>query len=150
MLYKRDEEYALKVIDKAIYGTLSMVDLEGKPYGVPISFARVENYIYFHGAINGKKINILKNNGSVSLSCVNKMAVDSRKFTTDYSAAIVEGVIEFIDDEKEKIKGLKALSLKYSSEDMDRFDEVISRSIKRTLVFKMRIENIYGKGKLNE
>lgn len=42
-----DREFGLKVIDKATYGVLAMVD-EGKPYCIPLSIVRDGNTLYFH------------------------------------------------------------------------------------------------------
>ena len=146
--YERDREYALKVIDSCIYGTLSMVDLKGDPYGVPISLARIDDHIYFHGSLKGKKMEILQNTPRVSLSCVGKFELVEEEFTTYYQSAIVEGVVEIVEDRDEKVEGLRTLSLKYASSSMDKFEEAIDRSIDKTMVFKMYIENIYGKGKI--
>ena len=93
MKYIRDLDYALKVIDECLYGTLSMIDGDGYPYGIPISLVRVGEYIYFHGSRKGKKIELLKSKPMVSLSCVGKTMVIEEEFTTIYQSAIVAGVI---------------------------------------------------------
>ena len=70
------------------------------------------------------------------------------KFITIYRSAIAGGDIEIVEDEKEKIAGLKALVLKYTPLVIDRFDEEIDKSLKHTMVFKLKIAAISGKGKL--
>ena len=53
--------WALEVMDKAPYITVSMTDSEGMPYAVPLSLARTdEKTFYFHCAVEGKKLDILK------------------------------------------------------------------------------------------
>lgn len=148
MKYERDKEYALKVIDSCLYGTLSLIDVLGQPYGIPMSLARIGDNIYFHGSLKGKKIEAFKKNTKASLSCVGNTKVVPEKFTTIYRSAIVEGDIEIVEDEKEKIAGLKALVLKYTPSVIDRFDEEIDKSLKHTMVFKLKIAAISGKGKL--
>lgn len=60
MKYERDKEYALKVIYSYLYGTLSLIDVLGQPFGIPMSLARIGDNIYFHGSLKGKKIEAFK------------------------------------------------------------------------------------------
>lgn len=54
----RDPAFAWLVFDQAAYGVLSMRD-EGGGYGVPVSPARIGEKIYFHCAMEGKKVDCL-------------------------------------------------------------------------------------------
>lgn len=51
-----DSQWALEVMRKAPYITVSFIDEDGKAYGLPLSLASDdgENW-YFHGALEGKK-----------------------------------------------------------------------------------------------
>ena len=44
------EAFGLGIIDKSRYGVLSMVDRDGKPFGLPLSIARDGHCMYFHSA----------------------------------------------------------------------------------------------------
>ena len=49
-----DAAFALEVLDKAPYVTVSMTRPDGTPYGLPLSLARIdENTFYFHCALEG-------------------------------------------------------------------------------------------------
>lgn len=50
-----DSQWALEVMRKAPYITVSFIDEDGKAYGLPLSLASDdgENW-YFHGALEGK------------------------------------------------------------------------------------------------
>ena len=149
MKYIRDLDYALKVIDECLYGTLSMIDGDGYPYGIPINLVRVGEYIYFHGSRKGKKIELLESKPMVSLSGVGKTMVIEEEFTTIYQSAIVAGVIEFVLSSKEKLMALRELSLKYTPSVMDRFEAEAIKGLEYTEVFKMKIMEISGKGKID-
>ena len=41
------KEFALQVVDKCQYATLSMIS-DGKPYCVPLSIVRIDDFVYFH------------------------------------------------------------------------------------------------------
>jgi Pyridoxamine 5'-phosphate oxidase len=50
------EEEALHLLAKGEYGVLSTVGPDGSPYGVPLSYIYREGEIYFHSAIEGRKV----------------------------------------------------------------------------------------------
>ena len=52
------------IIEQATVCRLAMVD-GNKPYIVPLSFGYQANTLYFHGALTGRKIDILKENPNV-------------------------------------------------------------------------------------
>lgn len=50
-----DSDWALEVMHKAPYITVSFIDEEGKPYGLPLSLVSDDDVNwYFHGALEGK------------------------------------------------------------------------------------------------
>lgn len=71
-------EWAYEIMDKAPYITVAMTEEDGTPYAVPLSLARVKNenedenfgVYYFHGAMEGKKLDIISKNPKVWLSAV--------------------------------------------------------------------------------
>ena len=85
----------------------------------------------------------------VSLSCVGKTMVIEEEFTTIYQSAIIAGVIEFVLSSKEKLMALRELSLKYTPSVMDRFEAEAIKGLEYTEVFKMKIMEISGKGKID-
>ena len=66
-----DSEWALEIMHKAPYITVSFIDEEGKPYGLPLSLASDDDVNwYFHGALEGKKLEAIKAHPEVCLSAV--------------------------------------------------------------------------------
>ena len=56
-----DAAFALEVLDKAPYITVSFTRADGTPYGVPLSLARTDDKtFYFHCAQEGDKLEHLK------------------------------------------------------------------------------------------
>ena len=52
-----DSGWALEVMHKAPYITVSFIDEDGKPYSLSLSFASDDDVNwYFHGALEGKKL----------------------------------------------------------------------------------------------
>ena len=53
---------------KAPYITVSFIDEEGKPYGLPLSLASDDDVHWsFHGALEGKKLEAIKAHPEVCL-----------------------------------------------------------------------------------
>ena len=66
-----DSQWALEVMHKAPYMTVSFIDEDGKPYGLPLSLASDDDVNwYFHGALEGKKLEAIKAHSEVCLSAV--------------------------------------------------------------------------------
>jgi len=139
-------EFALEVIDKAPFVNLSMVN-NNKPYAVPVSIVREGNHLYFHCALKGQKIDALENNNNVMLTGVRRCLPRPEDFTLEYESAVIEGCANKVEDEEEKIYALRLICEKYASSNMANFDSAVNKSLDRTNVIKIVIENIYGKRK---
>ena len=71
-----DSGWALEVMHKAPYITVSFIDEDGKPYGLPLSLASDDDVNwYFHGALEGKKLEAIKTHPDVRLRLVQRTAV---------------------------------------------------------------------------
>ena len=107
-----DSEWALEVMHKAPYITVSFIDEEGKPYSLPLSLASDDDVNwYFHGALEGKKLEAIKAHPEVCLSAVTRCAPTvgpkDGSFTLQFKSATAFGKAEIVTDEAEKIHGLR-------------------------------------------
>jgi len=137
-------EWALEVFDKAPYVTVSMCGQDGEPYAVPLSLARTdETTFYFHCALEGHKLDLLRQNSKVCLSAVSKckpvVGPKDGSFTLEFKSAIGYGVVEVVDDESEKVLALRAICDRFLPSHMDAFDASVARSIGRTAVVRIRL-----------
>lgn len=142
-----DQAFALDVIDRCAYAVMSMVSPDGSPYGVPLSIVRIDEYIYFHCAPEGKKLEALRKNPKVSVSCVGNVKPLTDEFTTEFESAIVLGTAERVEAISEKIEALRAICLRYTPTHMDAFDSEVARSLHRTEVWKIHIDEVSSKRK---
>ncbi len=137
-------EWALEVLTKAPYITLSMTEQDGTPYAIPLSLAKADNgCLYFHGAQEGKKIEILKQNNKVCLSAVTKckpvVGPKDNSFTLEFQSAIAFGIAEEVTDEDEKIYAMKTICERFLPNHMAAFNSSIERSLQRTAVYKITL-----------
>lgn len=139
-----DAAWALEVMDKAPYMTVSMTDVNGMPYSVPLSLARVNsNTFYFHCATEGKKLDILRTNPHVCLTAVSKckptVGPKDGSFSLEYKSAIAFGRTEIVTDDAEKREALRAISQRFLPNHMDAFEAALERSMARTAVVRITL-----------
>lgn len=125
-------------------GVLALIDSDGKPYGVPMSFVYdgVDS-IYFHSALSGRKIDCVRNNPNVCFTVIANDEIHPEDFTTYFKSVIVEGVISMLFDEIEIISALRLLSSKYSPG--LNCESEIEKGLGRVSVLKLKIDSITGK-----
>ena len=139
-----DAAWALEVMDKAPYMTVSMTDVNGMPYSVPLSLACVNgNTFYFHCATEGKKLDILRTNPHVCLTAVSKckptVGPKDGSFSLEYKSAIAFGRTEIVTDDAEKREALRAISQRFLPNHMDAFEAALERSMARTAVVRITL-----------
>ena len=140
------QEEATSILKKAEYGILSTVSEKGEPYGVPLNFCIIDNDIYFHCAVEGRKNDNIKHNKSVSFCAVGDTELLPDKFGTKYESVIVSGEIEEVLDSDKQI-ALEGLLRKYSNEYFDKGLTYIEDLREKTKVFKISVNTISGKAR---
>ena len=139
-----DVAFALEVLDKAPYITVSFTRPDGNPYGVPLSLARTDDKtFYFHCALEGDKLDCIAANPTVALSAVTRctptVGPKDGSFTLQYKSAMAVGIAEIVTDNFEKIEALRLICQRFLPHHMDAFDAAIERSLKRTAVVKITL-----------
>lgn len=141
------EESAWGVVDKCEYAFLAMTAEDGSPYGLPVTIVREGCAIYFHSAMEGRKVECLRRSPRVCLSCVGDTRVPPGKFTTLFESAVVFGMAEEVTGDDEKIHALRLLCQRHTPDNMAAFDKAAAKSLGRTGVWKITAEEITGKAK---
>lgn len=139
-----DSQWALEVMRKAPYITVSFTRADGSAYGVPLSLACTsEDVWYFHCAPEGDKLDAIAVHPEVYLSAVTKcqptVGPKDGTFTLQYRSAIAFGRAERVTDTEEKIEALRVISQRFLPKHMDAFDEAVQRSLHRTEVVRITL-----------
>lgn len=140
-------EDTIDLLQKGEYGILSVCSAEYGPYGIPMSYVYLHDRIYFHGAMRGTKLSIIRENKRVSFCIVGKTQVIPDQVTTLYQSAIVYGIAQEVSDEKECHAALVGFAEKYCPDHMEIGMQSIRNNIKRTNVFALSITGMTGKRK---
>ena len=145
--------FALEVLDKAPYITVSFTRPDGSPYGVPLSLARTDDKtFYFHCALEGEKLDCISANPKVAMSavtkCVPTVGPKDGCFTLQYKSAMAVGKAEIVKNRDEKIEALRAICQRFLPKHMDAFDDAIAHSLDITAVVRITLtEQPTGKRK---
>ena len=120
----------------------------GYPYILPLNFGlsikedKIE--LYFHGAMEGTKYDLIEKDNRVSfeMDCGHKLVTEIERgnCTMEYKSVIGQGYIEMLSDD-EKYDALCILMRHYHQEDFP-FDKSV---MPHTKVFKLVVEKVTGK-----
>ncbi len=142
---ERGREFAFAVIDACEYGTVALQGEE--PYCLPLSLVRVGEDLYFHCALEGKKLDLLRENHNVWVSFVSENVAAVDDFTTYFRSAMVKGTATEVMDAEEKVAALRALCEKLTPAHMSAFDGEVARSFAVTGIWKIHMNEITAKEK---
>ena len=118
---------------------------KNQAYIVPLSFGYDGRSLYFHGFLEGKKINILRENNTVCFECDSggePISSDTAcSWSVRYKSVIGYGKAWFVDDIDEKMKALEIIMNHYS----ERSFAYPEKTVGKTAVIRVDIESITGK-----
>ncbi len=148
-----DFDRIISVMEKCEVCHVAFLDDE-YPYVVPMNFGMDANgekvTLYFHGAIAGKKHDLLVKNNKVSfamernLGIVTGPAVGACECTMAYESIMGHGVMEYITDTAEKNIALRKILDHYKVNEGPDYhfqDKVVSH----TAILKLEVREITGK-----
>lgn len=142
-----DEASALELLDTGEYGFLAMNGRNGFGYGIPLSYVKEENRLYFHCAPEGYKLECLRASPAVSFCVVGKTRLLPRQFTTAYESVLVFGHAHLDLPEEERRHALRLLAKKYAPAFPEIGEKYIEKSFHRTNIIRVDIVHITGKCK---
>lgn len=144
-----EQESAIYLLATGEYGVLSLATIENEPYGIPLNYAwDGMNCIYFHCAVEGRKLELLMKNSLASFCVVGKTNVIPEKFSTGYESIIVKGMLRIGLFEEEKLTGLNLLVKKYSPSYQSEGQKYIEKLFHQTEVLRFDIQEVSGKSKV--
>lgn len=137
---------AQELLSTSSYGVLSMVNVDGGGYGVPLSYAiDPEGNIFFHVAKIGHKLDNLTSDNRVTFTIIGDTQVVPEKFSTQYESVIAFGKVEILENEEERIHAARLLIEKYSPEFSIQGEAYIEKAIKHIKVLKLTVDHISAK-----
>ena len=136
-------EEAVQILQNSTSGVLALLGDGDYPYAVPMSHFYTPERLYFHGAVEGHKVDAIRRHGKASFCVVAQDDVKEETFTTHFCSVIAFGSIRIVEDEKEKRTAITALAQRFSpGRDPSR---EIAGSMGHMHMLVMDIEHLTGK-----
>jgi hypothetical protein len=132
-----------EVIKKATVCRLGLVDRD-EAYIVPVNFGYERNAIYFHSALEGRKVELIKRNNRVCFEIDTDVAIektDKSNCSVKYRSVIGRGRAYILESNEEKLRGLKVIMRQCTGGEYSFSEERLDS----VLVVEIRIEKITGK-----
>ncbi len=139
-----DESAIEAIINASLVCRLALSDGD-QPYIVPLSFGYQDRTLYFHSALEGKKIDIIKINNRICFEFdINTEIIEAEKackWGIKYQSVIGFGKAVLVENIEEKQKALNIIISQYSDQNFHFPD----KAIKKTAIIKIKIEKMTGK-----
>lgn len=148
MRRKRQElaqEESITILQKATSGTLALLGDNGYPYAVPISYVYHEGKLYFHSAVEGHKVDAIRQCDKASFCVIEQDEVHPEKYTTFFRSVIAFGKIHIIEDEAEKLQMARMLGNRYNPSQDEALQKELENGLARMLMIRFDIEHLTGK-----
>jgi len=133
-----------EIIKKADCCRIGLVDND-EPYVVPVCFGYERKALYFHGALEGRKVELIKKNNQVCFEIDTDAEVvkaeTSCGWTMRYRSVIGVGRAYILESDEEKCHGLRLIMKHYSGDEFS----FPKPKLDKTLVVKVDIRSITGK-----
>jgi uncharacterized protein len=136
-----------EIIKKCQICHVAMIDLEGKPYLVPMNFGFDEGVIYLHSSRTGKKIDILKNNPEVCIEFSTDYLLRYQNedvacsWSMKYRSVLAYGTVTFIEDDVQKKSHLDLIMKNYTPKEF----KYNPPSIREVCCWKVDVERFEGR-----
>lgn len=141
----KDIQECKRIIRNNNLGFLSTVSKDNTPYVVPLNYFYDGEFIYFHSAMEGHKVENIRHDPRVSFCVVGENEIVLEKFTTKYESVIAFGEAMIVDSYEEKISILNNM-MKYLGKEVDVTQSYKPDYIKgKTLIIKIKIDRMTGK-----
>ncbi|MGA2330815.1 MAG: pyridoxamine 5'-phosphate oxidase family protein [Syntrophales bacterium] len=140
----KDRAVVDDIIRQCLVCRLGLVD-GVEPYVVPLCFGYDGEALYFHGASDGRKIDVLRKNNHVCFEFDipegMREAEQGCRWGIKYRSVIGFGTAEIVNDQEGKKKALEIIMAQYSGREYIFPEEIVTK----TAVIKVVIARVTGK-----
>lgn len=154
---------AIAILELAQVGQLGLTREDGWPRVAPLNFVFHDGRIYFHGAVEGEKYDILKKSPKAAFSVdIPYSLIPSYWFSPSracpatqlFKSVHIRGIAEMVEDLAEKAVALAMIMKKYQPEGkhdpVDPDSPAYQGHLKKTAAYRIRIEEMVVKEKFGQ
>ena len=149
---RKEKEITEKVIKEEILrqtdvGRLGLV-IDGAPYIVPMNFCYIGDKIYLHSHKDGTKMKEIRNSPLVSFEVDDGEIITGENpcdYSWRYTSVVAKGKATIVEDQAERLKGLKLISDKYSPGKGATITEELIGKFKHLWIVRIDVDELTGK-----
>ena len=115
--FRADRDFIDGVLNDADDMVVALNDGDGAPYAFPVNFGydSAGNVLYFPGAAEGRKMDLIRKNPRVGFSAYADVRIIREKATTTFRSVCGTGTAIIVEDKEEKRTALDAITVRYKS-----------------------------------
>ncbi len=143
-----NRETVNRILDEGLICHVGFV-ADGQPYVIPTLYGRDGNVLYLHGSVASRMLRNLQQGVPV---CVTVTLVDGLvlarsvfNHSMNYRSVVILGTAMLVDDPKEKLAALRAVSEHVVPQRWDDARQPVEKELKVTSVLKIPIEEFSAK-----
>jgi len=140
------QEECAEILKNERRGVLAVHGDDGYPYAMPMNhyYNEEDGHIYFHGGMEGHKIDSIKANAKVSYCVFDQGAPNANTWALTVKSVIVFGHAKIVEDQEKAMAMTRKLCYKFT-DDEEYINGEFERSAFRTLCFEIVPDHISGK-----
>jgi len=146
-VYDRDAIY--KILDEGFICHVGFTDASGQPFVIPTMYARVADFLYFHGSAASRTLRGLASGLPV---CITVTLADGLvlarsvfNHSMNYRSVVALGHASLIDDPAEKLRALRAFTEKLIPGRWNDARQPNEKELKATSVLKLPLTEVSAK-----
>ncbi|OQB47841.1 MAG: Pyridoxamine 5'-phosphate oxidase [Firmicutes bacterium ADurb.Bin153] len=136
-----DASEIVRILERCETGFLATCGTEMRPMATPVNYVYGNGSIFFHCALQGRKLDNISSNPNVGFTVATDIDIDRETMTTHYSSVMVEGIASVVDSPTKKKEIICLLIGKLAAEGAGCTEETAAR----TNIVEIKITSLVGK-----
>ena len=140
------KEECFEILKSAPRGVIAMNGENGYPYAVTINqyFDETDGKIYFHGALQGLKVDLLEKDNKVCFTTTDEGHIEDGDWANTFKSVVCLGHVEEVNDKEKIYDRLRKLANGfYPSEES--IEKEIEKAGSRVKMYVINIDHMTGK-----
>ena len=140
------QQECVQVLKNEPRGVLSMMGENGYPYGIPMDhwYCEEDGKLYFHGAVEGHKIDAIAQCDKVSYCVMDKGYREPGEWPLHIKSVIVFGRLHTVSDKEKTVQICTEIGKKFTNDEAY-LQRELAGSLSRVLCLELTPEYITGK-----
>lgn len=138
------DEECKAILERGYRGFLAVNGEGGFPYTIPMNFLYHENHIYFHSAVSGHKIDVIKTNPKACFTIIDEPVKEENDWWYHVRSVVCFGSVSIVNCEEMRMLRLRQFGEKYFPVGYDINAELLHNA-PHTVLLDFSIEHMTGK-----